>query len=70
MFKYVLLTIIAAIAFFVFVFDAVLTNELIGQLFVSGILACLGVFLAFKFGLHYKINALNRACSESQRAGI
>ena len=60
MFKYVFLTILAAIAFFVFVYDAALTNELIGQLFVSGILACLGVFLLFKFGLHYKINALNR----------
>jgi len=60
MFKYIFLTIIAAISFFVFAYDAVLTNELIGQLFVSGILACLGIFLLFKFGLHYKINALNR----------
>jgi len=37
-----------------------LTNETIGRMFVSGILGCLGVFLIFKFGLHYKINALNR----------
>jgi len=60
MFKYIFLTILAAISFFIFAYDAVLTNELIGQLFVSGILACFGIFLLFKFGLHYKINALNR----------
>jgi len=60
MFKYVLTVILAAIAYFVFFYDAVLTNELIGRLFVSGILGCLLVFLIFKIGLHYKINALNR----------
>ena len=37
-----------------------LTNELIGKMFVYGILVCMGIFLLFKFGLHYKINALNR----------
>jgi hypothetical protein len=60
MFKYVLLTILAATAYLIFGYDAVLTNEMIGKLFVSGIFACLFVFLLFKFGLHYKINALNR----------
>jgi hypothetical protein len=60
MFKYASLAIIAAVTYMVFVYDAVLTNEMIGQLFVSGILACLVIFAAFKFGLHYKINALNR----------
>ena len=50
----------AAFSYFIFVFDAVLTNETIGRMFVSGILGCLGAFLIFKFGLHYKINALNR----------
>ncbi len=60
MFKYVTLAILAAISYFVFVYDAALTNEMIGQLFVSGILACLALFMLFKFGLHYKINALNR----------
>jgi hypothetical protein len=60
MFKYAFGTIIAATAYFAFAFDAVLTNELIGKLFVFGILAALGIFLVFKFGLHYKINALNR----------
>ena len=37
-----------------------LTNEVIGSLFVTGILGCLVVFLLFKFGLHYKIMGLNR----------
>jgi hypothetical protein len=60
MFKYTFLTILAAFTYFIFYYDAVLSNELIGQLFVSGILACLAVFMLFKFGLHYKINALNR----------
>ena len=60
MFKYVFVTILTVISYFVFVYDAELTNELIGKLFVSGILACFGIFLLFKFGLHYKINALNR----------
>ncbi len=60
MFKYVFLAVLAAFSYFIFYYDGVLSNELIGQLFVSGILACFGVFLLFKFGLHYKINALNR----------
>jgi len=60
MFKYVLSAILAALAYFVFFSDAVLSNEFIGTLFVSGILGCLLVFLIFKIGLHYKINALNR----------
>jgi len=60
MFKYVFLTVLAVISYVIFVYDAVFTNELIGQLFVGGILACFGIFLLFKFGLHYKINALNR----------
>ncbi len=60
MFKYIFLAILAAISYFVFFYDAVLTNQLIGALFVSGILACLLIFLIFKVGLHYKINALNR----------
>ena len=37
-----------------------LTNEVIGSLFVTGILGCLVVFMVFKFGLHYKILGLNR----------
>ena len=60
MFKYIFITILAAFSYFIFVFDAALTNETIGRMFVSGILGCLGAFLVFKFGLHYKINALNR----------
>ncbi len=60
MFKYALMTIVAATAYFAFAFDAEVTNEQIGQMFVWGIIGALGVFLLFKFGLHYKLNALNR----------
>ena len=60
MFKYAFFTILAAIAYVVFFYDAALTNESIGRLFVWGILGCLAIFLLFKFGLHFKINALNR----------
>jgi hypothetical protein len=60
MFKYILLAIAAAAAVFFFVFDVSLTNAIIGRMFIAGILACLGLFLLFKFGLHYKLNALNR----------
>ncbi|MEE8114633.1 MAG: hypothetical protein V3T23_09790 [Nitrososphaerales archaeon] len=60
MFKYILVTLLAAISYFVFYYDGAVTNELIGQLFVLGILGCLFIFMIFKFGLHYKINALNR----------
>jgi hypothetical protein len=60
MFKYIFLAILAAIAYFVFYFDITLTNAMVGQLFVAVILSCFLVFLLFKFGLHYKIQALNR----------
>ncbi len=60
MFKYVFSLLLAVIFFFVFLFDVALTNEVIGRLFVTGILGCLVVFLLFKFGLHYKILGLNR----------
>jgi uncharacterized membrane protein YeaQ/YmgE (transglycosylase-associated protein family) len=60
MFKYIFLTILAAAAYFVFVFDTPLTNAIIGNLFIGGILSCFGVFLFFKFGLHYKIASMNR----------
>ncbi len=60
MFKYVFLVILAAISYFVFFYDVVFTNRLIGTLFVSGILGCFLIFSLFKFGLHYKINTLNR----------
>ena len=60
MFKYIIFAILAAISYFVFVHDAVLTNQVIGNLFVASILSCLLVFAIFKFGLHYKIHALNR----------
>ena len=60
MFKYIFSLVLAVILFFVFVSDLALTNDSIGNLFVAGILGCLVLFLLFKFGLHYKILALNR----------
>ena len=60
MFKYVLLVVPAAVVYFVFFFEFSLTNETIGDLFVVAILGCLVLFLIFKFGLHYKIQALNK----------
>jgi hypothetical protein len=60
MFKYAFSLVLAVILSFVFFVDIELTNDVIGSLFVAGILGCLALFLLFKFGLHYKILALNR----------
>ena len=60
MFKYIFLAVLGTALYFVFFFDAVLTNELIGQLFVSAVLASFLVFAIFKFGVHYKIESLNK----------
>ncbi len=60
MFKYIFLAIIATAAYFVFIFDAQLTNQVIGRKFIAGIGGCFIVFCFFKFGLHYKIASLNR----------
>ena len=60
MFKYVFLGIVAATVYFVFFLDVEITNDMVGQLFVSGIGACFLVFGFFKFGLHYKIASVNR----------
>ncbi len=60
MFKYVFFAILAAAAYFVFFFEAQLTNQMIGNLFIGGIGACFVVFCIFKFGLHYKIASLAR----------
>ncbi len=60
MFKYIFLAIIATAAYFVFIFDAQLTNQVIGRMFIAGIGGCFIVFCFFKFGLHYKIASLNR----------
>jgi len=60
MFKYIFLAILATAGYFVFVFDMQLTNNIIGNLFIGGILSCFAVFLFFKLGLHYKIASMNR----------
>ncbi len=59
MFNFIFLAILAAITYFAFYFEATLTNEMIGRLFIAGISGCLVLFLLFKFGLHYKIQSLN-----------
>jgi len=45
---------------FIFFIEFSLTNQAVGNLFISAILSCLLVFILFKFGLHYKIHALNK----------
>jgi len=60
MFKYAISAILVVVLYFVFFFDIAVSNDVIGKLFVAGILVCLALFLLFKFGLHYKILALNR----------
>ena len=60
MFKYIFFAILAAAAYFIFFFDMPLTNNIIGNLFIGGIMSCFAVFLFFKFGLHYKIASMNR----------
>ena len=60
MFKYVFLVILATASYFLFFNDVVITNQSIGNLFIGGILTCFALFLLFKFGLHYKISAMER----------
>ena len=60
MFKYLLFIVPAVVFCFILFFDFSLTNEKVGNLFISAIVGCLLVFLFFKFGLHYKIQSLNR----------
>ena len=60
MFKYIVVAVLAAVAYLALCYDAALTNESIGHLFVAGIVACFLIFAVFKFGLHYKISAIDR----------
>ena len=60
MFKYAIAALLAAIVIFVIFFNMGLSNEQIGNLFIVGILGILVIFSIFKYGLHYKIQALNR----------
>ena len=39
-----------------------LTNHEIGNVFIGGILLAFAMFSLFKFGIHYKIQALNKFC--------
>lgn len=63
MFKYLVVALIAIVSYVAFFYDATLTNESIGRLFVAGILACFALFAIFKFGVHYKIGAIDRFAS-------
>jgi hypothetical protein len=60
MFKYIVVALLVAVSYFAFFYDAALTNESIGNLFIAGIMACFLLFAVFKFGLHYKISAIDR----------
>ena len=60
MFKYIVVALLVAVSYFAFFYDAALTNESIGRLFIAGIVACFLLFAVFKFGLHYKISAIDR----------
>lgn len=60
MFKYIVVGLLAVGSYFAFFHEAALTNEAIGNLFIAGILACFVLFAVFKFGLHYKIGAIDR----------
>jgi len=60
MFKYVIFVIFAAVSYTLINFEIDVSNQQIGKLFVGAILSCLVVFLLFKFGVHYKIQSLNR----------
>jgi hypothetical protein len=60
MFKYIFITILAALAYLLLFSDVQLTNQMVGNLFIAGIGVAFAVFLLFKFGLHYKIASLHR----------
>ena len=59
MFKYLILITVSIISYFAFISELQLTNKSIGNIFITFIMICFLIFLLFKFGLHYKIKALN-----------
>ena len=62
MYKFLFL-LMTAVAVGIFHYSGIeMTNQLIGLIFVAGILAVFCMFLFFKFGVHYKIQALNKFC--------
>ncbi|MDH5544768.1 MAG: hypothetical protein OEZ43_04195 [Gammaproteobacteria bacterium] len=60
MFLLFLLSLISALGALVYVSGITITNEMIGFVFVALILLVFFVYALFKFGLHYKIRALNK----------
>jgi hypothetical protein len=62
MFKFFFILIVALTIVAVSNSGVEMTNEKIGVVFVGGIVSVFFLFLLFKFGLHYKIRALNKFC--------
>ncbi|MDX1812040.1 MAG: hypothetical protein R3240_08840 [Gammaproteobacteria bacterium] len=62
MFKLIFLILISIAIGAFYVGGVKLTNAEIGNLFIAGIVSTFVLFLLFKFGLHYKIRALNNYC--------
>ncbi len=60
MFKYVFIAVLGGLGYLTFFADLNLTNEMVGNLFIYSILSLFAVFIFFKFGVHYKIQTLNR----------
>jgi len=62
MFK-ILFLLMTVVAIALFHYSGIeMTNQLIGSIFVVAILSVFVIFLIFKFGLHFKIQALNKFC--------
>lgn len=62
MLKIFLLVISVSILALVLGVDITLSNQTVGRLFISALVGFFITFLIFKFGLHYKLRALNRFC--------
>lgn len=62
MIKLVFFSAIALIVGVLYISGVEISNQQIGNIFVSAIIGLFLVFLLFKFGLHYKIQALNKFC--------
>ncbi|MDH5217054.1 MAG: hypothetical protein OEX19_05125 [Gammaproteobacteria bacterium] len=60
MFKFFFLIVVSLTAVAISYSGVKITNEQIGIVFVGSILATFVVYLFFKFGIHYKVRALNK----------
>ncbi len=62
MFKFLFLVSISLAVGAAYYSEIEISNAQIGTIFVVGILSVFLIFILFKFGLHYKIQALNKFC--------